>query len=168
MALRLASPQQSINRNKRTQTATQTKADPTTTWKTELQESRVQHDVLKCQMYFKGLGFPFSPTFRIVNDTNTRGLFSYSVIARISVSSLLFTYYICQGKKKRKHQALNHITSICIFFFPLLIIILMLFSVSSIPKQFLSAERAQPAEWPHTGATSAPNERQSTAAEVCS
>lgn len=95
----------------------QTKADPTTTWKTELQESRVQHDVLKCQMYFKGLGFPFSPTFRIVGDMNTRGLFSYSSNSpNFSLKSSI--YYICQEKKKKENtKLLNHITSIWLFFF---------------------------------------------------
>lgn len=94
----------------------QTKADPTTTWKTELQESKVQHDVLKCQMYFKGLGFPFSPAFTIVGDTNTRGLFSYSSNGpNFSLKSSI--YYICQEKKKENTKLLNHISSIWLFFF---------------------------------------------------
>ena len=78
-----------------------TKSDPTTTSKTELQESKVQRCVLKCQMYFKGLEFPFSPAFRIVNDTNTRGLLSYSSNSpNFSLKSSI--YYICQEKKKKK------------------------------------------------------------------
>ena len=116
--LRLASPQQSINRNQRTQTATPDQIRPYNHVETELQESKVQRCVLKCQMYFKGLGFPFSPAFRIVSDRNTRGLLSYSSNSpNFSLKSSI--YYICQEKKrKRKHQAFkSHHKHLGFFFF---------------------------------------------------
>lgn len=38
-----------------------TNSDPTTKLKTELEKNKVQQYILKCQTYFKGLGFYFSP-----------------------------------------------------------------------------------------------------------
>ena len=117
----------------------------------------MQHYVLKCQMYFKGLGFPFSPAFRIVSDTNIKGLFSYSSNSpNFSLKSCI--YYTCQEKRKGKKTSLEITLQASDFFFFFAYNYTDAVSLYLAPLSTISLV-VQPAEQPHTGATSVPNER---------
>lgn len=95
----------------------QTKSDPTTKSKTKLQKSKVQQYILKCQMYFKGLGFLFSPAFWIVSlILIIRLLFSYFNKSP-PLNRKSSVHYTCQGKKHQAYK--SHHKHLTFFFFSL-------------------------------------------------